>query len=57
MNEQLKEKIEKLKEELTGNMFEDMDKREEIHSLEMKAKGVTPHKPEDSEFECFNCGS
>ena len=57
MNEQLKEKIEKLKGELTGNMFEDMEKREEIHSLEMKANNVTPHKPEDSEFECFNCGS
>lgn len=54
MQEELKTKIEALREKLTGDMFNDMDVRDEIHNLEMKLNGV---KPSDSHFECVGCGS
>ena len=50
----LEEAIESLKGKLTGNMFADMETRDEIHNLEMQLKGV---KPMDSHFECIGCGS
>ena len=50
----LKEDISALKEKLTGNMFADMEIRDEIHNLEMQLKGV---KPLDSHFDCVGCGS
>jgi hypothetical protein len=43
-----------LKSNLTGNMIQDMNIKDEIHSLEMKLNRV---KPEDSHFECEGCGS
>ena len=52
--EELEAKIAELEKQLTGNMFEDMETRDEIHNLEMKLKGV---KPEDSHFDCIGCGS
>ena len=58
MNEQqlqaLEEAIVALKEKLTGDMFADMEIRDEIHNLEMQLKGV---KPLDSHFDCVGCGS
>ena len=50
----LEEAIAALKEKLTGDMFADMDIRDEIHNLEMQLKGV---KPLDSNFDCVGCGS
>ena len=50
----LEEAISALKEKLTGNMFADMEIRDEIHNLEMQLKGV---KPLDSHFDCVGCGS
>lgn len=50
----LEEAIAALKGKLTGDMFADMDTRDEIHNLEMQLKGV---KPMDSHFECIGCGS
>ena len=52
--EDMKEEIAKLEEQLTGDMFQDMETRDKIHNLEMKMKGV---KPEDSHFDCIGCGS
>ncbi len=58
MNEQqrqaLEEAIDVLKGKLTGDMFADMEVRDEIHNLEMQLKGV---KPMDSHFDCIGCGS
>lgn len=54
MEEQLKSRILELRGKLTGDMFQDMDVRDEIHNLEMKLQGV---KPTDSHFECVGCGS
>lgn len=51
---ELEEQIETLKKQLTGNLMDDLDTRDQIHNLEMKLKGV---KPEDSHFDCFGCGS
>lgn len=51
---EIKTKIHQLNESLTGEMFSDMETKEEIHQLEMKLKGV---KPESSYFECVGCGS
>lgn len=50
----LQEEIDELKSKLTGDMFTDMDIKDEIHNLEMKLKGI---KPIDSHFDCIGCGS
>ena len=50
----LKEQIMYLEGQLTGDMFLDMDLKDEIHNLEMKLKGV---KPMDSHIDCAGCGS
>lgn len=46
--------IEELRKQLTGDMFADMDIRDEIHNLEMKLNDV---KPTDSYISCVGCGS
>lgn len=46
--------LDKLKSQLTGDMFQDMELKDEIHNLEMKLNGV---KPMDSHFDCVGCGS
>ncbi|WP_170134454.1 hypothetical protein [Echinicola strongylocentroti] len=50
----LTEEIEKLQGSLTGDMFQDMEIRDQIHNLEMQLKGT---KPIDSHFDCIGCGS
>jgi hypothetical protein len=50
----MEEKIKELKEQLTGDMVNDMEIRNEIHNLEMELNKV---KPTDSHFECVGCGS
>ena len=50
----LEKQIEQLKSQLTGDMFTDMDLKDQIHNLEMKLKGV---KPMDSHIDCVGCGS
>ena len=50
----IKEEINKLEAQLTGDMFKDMELKNRIHVLKMQEKGV---KPEDSHFECIGCGS
>ena len=52
--EQLEQEIQELRNKLTGDMFQDMDLKDEIHNLEMKLKGV---KPMDSHIDCVGCGS
>ena len=43
-----------LEAQLTGDMFADMDVKDAIHNLKMKAEGV---RPMDSYIECLGCGS
>lgn len=50
----LEEAIASLNSQLTGDMFADMEVRDQIHNLEMQLKGV---KPMDSHFDCIGCGS
>jgi hypothetical protein len=50
----LEQEIERIKGLLTGNMFEDMEHRDQIHNLEMQLNGT---KPMDSHFDCIGCGS
>lgn len=50
----LEEAISALKGKLTGDMFADMEFRDQIHNLEMQLKGV---KPIDSFIDCVGCGS
>jgi hypothetical protein len=50
----LEQAIAALKGKLTGNMFSDMETRDQIHNLEMQLKGV---KPIDSFIDCVGCGS
>lgn len=54
MEKELKEKIVKLRQELTGDLMKDMETRDKIHNLEMKLNGV---KPMDTKIDCVGCGS
>lgn len=51
---QLQAEIEQLKTQLTGDLFGDMDIKDQIHNLEMKLNGV---RPMDSHIDCVGCGS
>jgi len=53
-NEQRRERINRLKQDLTGDMMQDMETRDKIHNLEMEISGV---KPEDTSIDCIGCGS
>lgn len=50
----VQEEIDALRATLTGDMFQDMQIKDDIHNLEMKLKGV---KPMDSHIDCIGCGS
>lgn len=50
----IEEAIAALRGKLTGEMFADMETRDQIHNLEMQLKGV---KPPDSIIDCVGCGS
>lgn len=50
----VEEQIKALEAQLTGDMFADMDLKDQIHNLQMKAQGV---KPMDSHIDCIGCGS
>ncbi len=49
-----KEKIAQLKSQLTGDMFADMDLKDQIHKLKMKEAGGSC---EIDDPECEACGS
>ncbi|EQC44158.1 hypothetical protein [Bacteriovorax sp. DB6_IX] len=51
---ELEEQIKTLESQLTGNLFDDMDIKDQIHNIKMKINGV---KPVSSTFECVGCGS
>ena len=48
------EQINELEQQLTGDMFQDMEKREAIHQLKMKLNGVQPDRKEANTLYC-NC--
>jgi len=52
--EEMMAKVEFLKEQLSGDMFVDMDIKDEIHNLQMKIDG---NKPMDTRIDCVGCGS
>ena len=52
--EQLSEEIRVLESKLTGDMFADMEIREQIHHLKMKKEGVVPDRKEANTLYC-NC--
>lgn len=43
-----------LESQLTGDMFQDMNIKDEIHNLQMKIDGT---KPMDTRIDCVGCGS
>jgi hypothetical protein len=51
---EMRAQIEQLKATLVGDMFADMEAKDQIHNLEMQLKGV---KPMDSHIDCVGCGS
>lgn len=53
-NEQIKEQINKLEKQLRGDMFHDMDLRQQIHELKMKLNNVRPELKEANTLYC-NC--
>ena len=52
--EEVQAEITTLEAQLTGDMFSDMDIKDKIHNLKMKANGT---KPMDQSIECEGCGS
>jgi len=58
MTEQERTEIESmikgLESKLSGDMFQDMNIKDEIHNLKMKLNGT---KPTDSHIDCIGCGS
>lgn len=54
MKDEIIKRLEELRASLTGDMLEDMNVRNEIHKLEME---LNETRPQDSYFECENCGS
>jgi len=52
--QEIKDKIALLEKELTGDMFKDMDIKDQIHNLQMKLTGI---KPMDTHVDCIGCGS
>ena len=52
--QEIEQEIKALNEQLTGDMFKDMDIRDKIHNLKMKLTGT---RPMDSQIECVGCGS
>lgn len=53
-SEELQTQITELESQLTGDMFKDMELKDKIHNLKMKANGT---RPMNSEIECVGCGS
>ena len=49
------ERITELKAELTGDLFQDLEKRDEIHRLEMTLNGVEAASGDQED--CLFCGS
>jgi hypothetical protein len=47
-------RIKTLEQKLTGDMFEDMEIRQEIHQLKMAMNGVKPERKEANTLYC-NC--
>ena len=54
MEKTIKERIEELRAQLSGDMIKDMDIKDEIHDLEMEDKGATCSIDDP---ECEACGS
>lgn len=54
--EEINLRITELDKQLTGNLFEDVNVMDEIRELKETRDGVK-HRPKDSDFECFGCGS
>jgi hypothetical protein len=52
--QEIQNKIQELESQLTGNMFADMNVKDEIHNLKMKMNGT---KPPQQEIDCIGCGS
>lgn len=50
----IREAIATLKGKLTGEMFADMEIRDQIHNLEMQLNGT---KPFNQAIDCIGCGS
>ena len=56
--EALKWKMSHLENQLTGQLCdEEMMIRQEIYEIKQLIGKVEPQKPEDSNFDCFGCGS
>ncbi len=60
MIETLEKELQELEAKLTGDMFQDMEIREEMFLKKKQINSLTeprPERPDDSDFECFGCGS
>jgi|TARA_R110000823_G_scaffold214542_1_gene344374 hypothetical protein len=52
--QEIQNQIQSLESQLSGNMFTDMEIKDQIHNLKMKLNGT---KPNNQEIDCVGCGS
>jgi hypothetical protein len=58
IEEQIESKIQKLKSQLTGNLFADGEIQQEIYDLKkILNPRIEEHPEEDTDDYCLNCGS
>ncbi len=58
IEEQIESKIQKLKSQLTGNLFADGEIQQEIYDLKkILNPRIAEHPEEDNHDGCLNCGS
>ena len=55
--EEIEAEIQKLKQTLTGNLFEDMETQQRIYDLKIKINPGIAQRPELDDDECLSCGS
>ncbi|MCE3296117.1 MAG: hypothetical protein K0R65_1831 [Crocinitomicaceae bacterium] len=55
--QEIKAKIEELKQKLTGNIFEDGETQQEIYELKKVLNPRIETHPEEDDDECLSCGS
>lgn len=55
--QEIKDKIEALKKQLTGNLFDDSEIQQEIYELKKILNPRIEEHPEEDDDECLSCGS
>ena len=53
----IRQEIAKMKETLTGDLFQDMDTQQKIYELKIQLNPAIAENPQLDDDECLSCGS